>query len=110
MASFFFAILPIFIVLLVSLIVPIIIVLKWQNRPVWALMIATCLYMFPFILVIIYTIIGGYSDASGLSLIMNVLILLGIYLLLGLFVLIPIQWQSRRIKKRRFQANIDKTF
>jgi len=110
MAGFFFALVPLFIILIVSLIVPIIIVLRWQNRPVWALTIATSVFMFPIILLTILTMIGGYTTAQGRSLLLSALALFAIWMIIGLIFLVPIQWQSRKLKKRRIQNSIDQTF
>ena len=90
--------LPVF---LLSLIAPIVMVINWQSRPVWSLLTASGLYLLPIFFFLIYSIVGGYQRATGMTLVVISVIFMIAWLLAGLVFLVPIQWKSRKAWKKR---------
>jgi len=109
-SSIFLVIWPLIIVLLISLIVSIAVVLRWNNRPKLALITALTIYLAPLILLIGLTVIGGHTRSQGLSLTFSAVILGAVWLIIGFLILVPVQWKSLRSEKKRAQMKIGSTF
>ena len=108
--ALFHSLLIILIFLALSLILPIIIVLKWLSRPVWAMFSACVLYCLPLILVIVASVYGGHQEVSGAMLWLGSALLTFIWLIPGFLVLILIQWWSRKRRARRAKSAIEEAF
>ena len=101
---------PIFVVLIVSLIVPLFIVVRGARRPVASLLTASCIYMLPMILLIIYSVIGGYQSSTGLELYLVSFGFMVIYLFIGLVVLVPVHRSRRKKLEREMKARAQDVF
>lgn len=86
------------VLLLISLIIPIIIVMKWHRRQFAALVVSSLIYMLPLFLVLMDTIIAGNHPHTGLSLFTITSVFMTIWLLIGLLILVPIQWKAEKIE------------
>lgn len=98
------------ILMIVSLILPIIIVIKWRRRPVWAMLTAAAIYVLPVLIVSIQSIIDGNQNQTGQALYVSFMLAMIIWLIIGLVVLLPIQWKSRKSRKRILRDSIDEAF
>jgi len=110
MTTFFSIVLPIIIFLLLSLIVPIIIVLKWHKRPGWAMFMAASIYLLPLISLLVFSTVAGFQDTDDPFFLIGMIFLVIIWLLIGLIFLLPTQMKSRKNKLRSMQSKIDDAF
>ena len=107
------AFVPVIIFLLLSLLIPTIIVLKWHKRPVWAMIAASVIYVLPFVLISILGSDPGYQiqESPHFIYLASIIIVASlIWLLIGFVFLVPIQMISRKKRQRRMQSKIDEAF
>ncbi len=102
--------LPLIILLGLSLIIPIIIVLKWYRRPILALVVALGIYLMPFISILAIAVLQEGGSPERPDSLVGLIGAIAILLVFGAPVLTIIQWKSRRNRKRRAQEKIDKAF
>ena len=110
MISVFYMLLPLIIVSVISLVIPIIIVIKWKSRPFLSLVTASVVYLLPMLLFIIGSILYGYQRATGAELYLYMFIFLTVYLFFGLIFLVPIQRVSRKRQRQNLTDKIEMTF
>lgn len=108
--ALFYSFLAVFIFFVLSLILPLIIVLKWSSRPVWAILIACGLYCVPMIAISLASIFSGYQVQTGIELWSTMAIAILTWLIPGFLVLILTQWRSRKRRDRRVKAAIEDAF
>ena len=96
--------------MMLSLVIPIVIVLKWRSRPGWALFTASGLYCLPIIPFSLGPILSGYQDATGSDLWIPFVVFLLFWLVPGFLILKLIQWQSRKRRKQKERAVIEGVF
>jgi amino acid transporter len=104
------ALIILLIFMLLSLVIPIVIVIKWRSRPGWALFTASGLYCLPIIPFSLGPILSGYQDATGSDLWISFFVFLMFWLVPGFLILLIIQWQSRKRRKRKERAVIEEAF
>ena len=104
--------LPLLIVLGLSLIFPIVIVLKWQAHPVLVLVTATLVCFLSIVFIYLAGAhLEGSSDRSALDRLSSGFVgMLLFTLVFGFPVLAVLQWRSRKKRRRKMQAEIDDAF
>ena len=110
MATIFMALLPLVIVFALSMIGPLIIILKWHRRPVWAMVTASVVYVLPVFLLSLFSIFTGFQNTEDPYFYASFIVFIGIWLILGLIFLVPIQWKNRKTRARREHMKIENTF
>lgn len=104
--------LPLFILIGISLIFPILIIMKWQSRPVLALATATLVCFLSIMLIYLGgAYLEGSSDRGTLDRLMSGFVgMLLFTLIFGFPVLALLQWRRRKKRRQKIRAEIDDAF
>jgi O-antigen ligase len=104
--------LPLFTVLGLSLIFPILIIMKWQSRPVLALATATLVCFLSIMLIYLGgAYLEGSSDRGTLDRLTSGFVgMLLFTLVFGFPILAVLQWRRRKKRKQKIRAEINDAF